>query len=67
MSRVKDVKETVNQAIRFAISFPCYICKYDTGKGYERAAGIKYKGTCPVFHKLKSELLKMREMEEDNQ
>ena len=65
MSRVKDVKETVNQAIRFAIAFPCYICKYDTGKECE--AGIKYKGTCPVFHKLKSELLKMREMEEDNQ
>ena len=65
MSRITDVKETVNQAIRFAIQFPCYICKYDTGKGYECAAGVKYKGTCPVFQKLKAELLKMREMEDE--
>ena len=62
MSKVKDVKETVNQAVRFAIAFPCHICKYEGEKGRCNAR-YRYKGCCPVFHLLKTELLKMREIE----
>lgn len=65
MSRITDVKETVNQAIRYAIWNPCCICSYENSKMHECRAGIKYKGTCPVFQKLKAELLKMREMEDE--
>lgn len=64
MKRITDVKETVNQAIRYAISNPCCICSYENQRTHECYAGVKYKGTCPVFSKLKSELLKMREVEE---
>lgn len=65
MSRITDVKETVNQAIRFAITFPCHICQYENEKTGGCRAGVKYKGTCPVYRILKVELLKMREMEDD--
>ena len=63
MKRITDVKETVNQAIRYAISNPCCICSYENTRTGECFAGVKYKGTCPVFSKLKCELLKMREVD----
>ena len=63
MKRINDVNETVNQAIRYAISNPCCICSYENQRTHECIAGVKYKGTCHVFLKLKGELLKMREME----
>lgn len=63
MGRVTDVTETVNQAIRYAISNPCCICSYENQKTHECYAGVKYKGTCKVFMALKGQLLKMRELE----
>lgn len=60
--RVIDVKETVNQAIKYTISNPCYICSYRNQKTNECYAEVKYKGTCKVFMALKGELLKMREL-----
>ncbi len=64
MSRVTDVKETVNQAIKFAIAFPCHICQYENEKTGGCRAGVKYKGTCPVYLNLNSELRKLRKIEE---
>lgn len=62
MKRIVDVKETVNSAIKFVQSVPCYICMYGNPKDNSCLAGVKYKGTCKVFRKLKGELLKMREV-----
>ena len=64
MNRITNVKETVNQAIRYAVSNPCCICSYENERTHECIAGVKYKGTCPVFSILKCELLKMKEVEE---
>ena len=64
MSRVTDVQETVNQAIRFVKACPCSICSYENSKTHECSAGVKYKGTCIVYMQLKCRLNGVREMEE---
>lgn len=65
MKRIVDVKETVNTAIKFVQSAPCHICMYGNSKDNSCLAGVKYKGTCKVFRKLKIELFKMREVSDD--
>ena len=61
-----DVTHTINDAIRFVKSSPCYICKY-YNSDCQCIAGIKYKGTCEVYHKILGELLKLREIDEVNE
>lgn len=63
MSRVTDAKETANQAIRFIKSFPCFPCSYYNVGRDECRAGVKYKGTCPVYSYLRAEFSKLREKE----
>lgn len=65
MKRVTDVIETVNNAIGYVQQFPCVLCQYENEKTGGCRAGVKYKGTCPVYRILKGELLKMREMEDN--
>lgn len=64
MSRVTDVSETVNQAIRFVKYYPCAICSYESSKTHECRAGVKYKGTCKVYRELSCRLSGVKEMEE---
>ena len=65
MSRVTDVAETVNQAIRYAKSNPCCLCSYENARTHDCRAGIKYKGTCAVYRILKGEMNRLREVEEN--
>jgi len=55
-----DVKGTVNQAIEFARSYPCCMCKYENSISHECEAGIKYRNTCKVYLNLKCEALRMK-------
>lgn len=64
MSRVTDVSETVNQAIRFVKAYPCTICSYESSKTHKCLAGVKYKGTCKVYRELSCRLSCVKEMEE---
>lgn len=57
------VAEIVNAALSFVKSYPCAICGLENSKDHSCAAGVRYRGTCPVFRKLKIELLKTREVE----
>lgn len=65
MSRVTDVSETVNQAIRFVKYYPCAICSYESSKTHKCLAGVKYKGTCKVYKELQARLCGVKEMEEN--
>lgn len=65
MGRVKDVKETVNLAIRFVKADPCFLCIHKNITKNVCFAGVKYKGTCKVYKYLKREFVKLREMEEE--
>lgn len=49
-----DVNFTVNMAINYVKSNPCCICSY------EDCCEIKYKGTCPIWRKLKLQLFELR-------
>lgn len=51
---VVDTDFTVNMAINYVKSNPCCICSY------ENCCEIKYKGTCPIWKKLKSQLIVLR-------
>lgn len=64
MNRVTDVTETVNQAIRYIKYNPCAICSYENARTHECRAGVKYKGTCKVFQKLRGEMARLREVQE---
>lgn len=64
MKRVTDVIETVNNAIGYVQQFPCVLCQYENSRTGECRAGVKYKGTCPVYRNLTSELLKLRKIKE---
>lgn len=54
----KNVTSVVNQAIQLVKYNPCCCC------GLENCCGVKYKGTCPVFVKLKSAFYSVKEFNE---
>lgn len=58
-----NVDDAVDMAINFVRGYPCAICSYEDSN-HKCIAGIKYKGTCPVYMRLKCELLKLRTTEE---
>lgn len=60
------VNGVVNTAILYVKSYPCAICGLER-KDHSCQMGVKYRGTCSVFRKLKIELLKMREVKENKE
>ena len=65
MRKKIDAVKVADRAIRFGQNYPCILCCWEHRVTHKCTVGVKYRGTCEVYKRIKRQLLKMRTSKEE--